>query len=86
MVLMVATAVSAGASKTPQTPTTGQPGVSAGHSCGPSFPTTPGNSATAAGSAFNPNVTKFYAGNPGSASVIHSNSSAAVSQYDIACR
>jgi hypothetical protein len=30
-------------------------------------------------------VTKLYAGNPGSASLAHSNSTAAVSQYDTAC-
>ena len=35
--------------------------------------------------AFNPNVVKFYAGNPGSASLAHANSTAAVSQYDVAC-
>jgi hypothetical protein len=90
MALLLATAVTAGAAKTMQTPTTGQPGASANppHTCGSSFPSTPGNSVSAQGSPFNPNgqAGNVYAGNPGTASVNHANSSAAVSQYDIACR
>jgi hypothetical protein len=41
----------------------------------------------ARGSVFNPNGTAgtVYAGNPGTASLAHANSTAAVSQYDIAC-
>lgn len=47
---------------------------------------TPGNSANAE-SPFNPNGQSgtVYAGNPGTASLGHSNSVHAVSQYDIAC-
>jgi hypothetical protein len=39
------------------------------------------------GSVFNPNgvAGTVYAGNPGTASLAHANSTAAVSQYDIAC-
>lgn len=89
MVLMVATAVTAGAAKTMQTPTTGQPGASATppHTC-QTFTITPGNSAGAKGSPFNPSgqAGNVYAGNPGTASATHANSTAAVSQYDIACR
>jgi hypothetical protein len=42
---------------------------------------------SAGGSVFNPNGTAgtVYAGNPGTASANHAQSSAAVSQYDIAC-
>jgi hypothetical protein len=49
---------------------------------------TPGNAASAPGSAFNPsgNAGTRYAGNPGTASLANSNSTAAVSQYDNACR
>jgi hypothetical protein len=90
MVLMVATAVSAGASKTPQTPTTGHNGAptnTCGAPPGNNSPVTPGNAASAPGSAFNPsgNAGAHYAGNPGTASQTHSNSTAAVSQYDTAC-
>jgi hypothetical protein len=69
-----------------QNPTTGHQGSDAGNSCGnANAMTTPGNAASATGSPFNPNVTKFYAGNQNSASLAHSNSTAAVSQYDVAC-
>jgi hypothetical protein len=68
-----------------QNPTTGHNGAPA-VGCGTSTaPVTPGHAASAQGSPFNPNVTKFYAGNAGSASLAHSNSTAAVSQYDTAC-
>jgi hypothetical protein len=82
MVLMVATAVSAGASKTMQTPTTGQPSFN----CALGQP--PGHAASAPGSAFNTsgNAGTHYAGNDGTSSQAHSNSTAAVSQYDAACR
>jgi hypothetical protein len=41
----------------------------------------------AGGAPFNPNGTagSHYAGNPGTASAANSNSTTAVSQYDIAC-
>ena len=63
---------------------TGQPGAPT-NTCGADNPVTPGNSANSPGSPFNPNVVKFYAGNPGSASLAHANSTHAVSQYDVAC-
>jgi hypothetical protein len=68
------------------TPTTGQPGAPA-NTCGPSNPVTPGNAANSPGSPFNPTgqAGNVYAGNPNTASLAHSNSSAAVSQYDSAC-
>jgi hypothetical protein len=68
------------------TPTTGQPGAPT-NTCGPANTVTPGASAAAPGSAFNPKgqAGNVYAGNNGTASLAHSNSSAAVSQYDSAC-
>lgn len=68
-------------------PTTGQPGAPAGNTCGNPGTSTPGNSANAAGSPFNATgqAGNVYAGNPGTASLDHSNSTAAVSNYDIAC-
>jgi len=68
------------------TPTTGQPGAPT-NVCGPDNPVTPGGSATAPGSPFNQagQAGMVYAGNPDTASLAHSNSSAAVSQYDAAC-
>jgi hypothetical protein len=85
IVLAVATAVTAGASQAMQDPTTGHKGAP-GFNCAPGL--TPGNAATAPGSAFNPsgNAGTRYAGNDGTASTAHSNSTAAVSQYDNACR
>jgi hypothetical protein len=67
-------------------PTTGQPGAPA-NTCGPDNPVTPGASATSPGSPFNANgrAGQVYAGNPDTASLAHSNSAAAVSQYDAAC-
>ncbi len=67
-------------------PTTGQPGAP-NHTCGPDNQRTPGNSATAAGSPFNSagQAGNVYAGNPNTASLAHSNSTASVSQYDSAC-
>jgi hypothetical protein len=64
----------------------GQPGAP-NNTCGPSNPVTPGGSISALGSAFNPNgvAGTVYAGNPDTASLLHANSSHAVSQYDIAC-
>jgi hypothetical protein len=70
-------------------PTTGQKGAP-NHTC-PGTAGTPG----AAGAASNPGspfngitpgqAGNVYAGNPGTASLANSNSTAAVSQYDIAC-
>lgn len=73
-------------------PTTGQPGAPT-NTCGPANMVTPGSSAptggaaAAAGSPFNQNgqAGLVYAGNPQTASLAHSNSTAAVSQYDTAC-
>jgi hypothetical protein len=64
----------------------GQPGAFNGTTC-QIYPATPGKSVSAPGSVFNPNGTAgtVYAGNPGSASLNHSNSAHAVSEYDIAC-
>ena len=84
-----AVVVPAGMAGAIQTPTTGQPGASNGVTCfsGPSTATAPGASMSARGSVFNPNgiAGTVYAGNPNTASLAHSNSAAAVSQYDIAC-
>jgi hypothetical protein len=88
-VTALATLVPAGIAGAVQTPTTGQPGTTQGFNCGTlSAPTEPGNAANAPGSAFNETrpgtAGTVYAGNgPGSA---HANSTAAVSQYDTACR
>ena len=73
-----------------QSPTTGQPGTSMGFNCGtPSAPVEPGNAANAPGSAFNETLPghagTVYAGN-GAGSTQHAGSTAAVSQYDAACR
>ncbi len=65
----------------------GQPGAP-GTTCGsPNATVTPGKTANAPGSAFNSSgqAGTVYAGNPGTASVANSNSTHAVSQYDIAC-
>ena len=76
----------AGANPSPNGP--GQPGTGGGTgstSC-QNFTTTPGNAASAQ-SPFNPNgrAGQVYAGNPGTASMLHSNSPHSVSEYDIAC-
>jgi hypothetical protein len=74
-----------------QNPTTGHRGAPT-NTCGsmspPALPNqTPGNAVNATGSAFNPNGTAglHYAGNPNTASLANSNSTAAVAQYDVAC-
>src|SRR5215472_15441852 len=74
-----------------QTPTTGQRGAP-NHTCGMPGTTTPGNAGAASnpGSPFNGSSTpgqagNVYAGNPGTASLLNSNSGAAVAQYDVAC-
>jgi hypothetical protein len=81
--LMVATVTTAAAI---ETPTTGQPGAPT-NTCGPANPVTPGSSAAAPGSPFNGTgqAGVVYAGNPNTASLSHSNSTATVSQYDTAC-
>ena len=82
---MVAIPSAAFADTSPNGP--GQPGAP-GTTCGsPNATVTPGNSANANGSPFNPSgqAGTVYAGNPGTASAEHANSSNAVSQYDIAC-
>jgi hypothetical protein len=82
---LVAIPAAAFADPSPNGP--GQPGAP-GTTCGSSNATvTPGNSANANGSPFNPSgqAGTVYAGNPGTASLEHANSSHAVSQYDIAC-
>ena len=70
-------------------PTTGQPGTTAGFNCATSSaPAEPGIAAAAPGSAFNETTGTagtVYAGN-GPGSVDHAGSTAAVSQYDAACR
>ncbi len=69
-----------------QNPSTGQPGAPA-NTCGTANPVTPGSAAGAPGSPFNGTgqAGNVYAGNPDTASLDHSNSSATVSQYDVAC-
>jgi hypothetical protein len=82
---LLLTAGSALADKTLQDPTTGHK-AGPTNTCGPGLPT-PGNAVNAKGSPFNPGGTAgtVYAGNPDTASLAHSNSTATVSQYDNAC-
>ena len=84
--LTLATGGTALAGGTLQTPTTGQPGAP-NNTCGTANPVTPGHSASSPGSPFNPNgqAGLVYAGNPRTASLAHSHSTATVSQYDAAC-
>jgi len=85
ILLTVASGVSAFALVTP---TTGQQGSNAGNSCGtPQASVFPGGAANASGSPFNSTgqAGNVYAGNMGTASTLNSNSTAAVSQYDVAC-
>jgi hypothetical protein len=67
----------------------GQPGASAGNECRETANAleTPGKSIGAKGSPFNPEgrAGEVYAGNEETASLEHSHSEHAVSQYDIAC-
>ena len=85
---VVATLALAGATSAfaMQSPTTGQPGAP-NNTCGDANPVTPGNAANSPGSPFNGSgqAGLVYAGNPNTASLAHSNSTAAVSQYDAAC-
>jgi hypothetical protein len=76
----------AGATPSPNGP--GQPGTGGGNgstSC-QNFTTTPGGSASGQ-SPFNPTGQSgtVYAGNPGTASQLHSASTHSISEYDIAC-
>jgi hypothetical protein len=75
--------------KPAQNPTTGQQGSNHGFSCTTSGAgiNTPGAAIAAPGSPFNPNgqAGTVYAGNPGTQSTANANSTAAVSQYDVAC-
>jgi len=73
-----------------QNPTTGQNGAP-NNTC-PGTSGTPGAAGAASnpGSPFNGSATpgqagNVYAGNPGTASLLNSNSGAAVAQYDVAC-
>jgi hypothetical protein len=86
---VVAALVPVGIAGAVQTPTTGQPGTTAGFNCGTSSaPVEPGHAARAPGSAFNETTPghagTVYAGN-GPGSTQHAGSTAAVSQYDAAC-
>jgi hypothetical protein len=74
-----------------QNPTTGQPGTTAGFNCAtPSAPVEPGHAANSPGAPFNESGSGIsgmhYAGNDGTESLAHAGSTAAVSQYDAACR
>ena len=91
MIATAALVVPAGIAGAIQNPTTGQPGTTAGFNCGTSTaPVEPGNAATAAGAAFNESgagiAGMHYAGNDGTKSQANAGSTAAVSQYDAACR
>ena len=82
-----------GPNGTPQQNPTGAPGQKgAPNNTCPGTSGTPGNAGAASnpGSPFNGSSTpgqagNVYAGNPGTASLLNSNSSAAVAQYDVAC-
>ncbi|MDE2025305.1 MAG: hypothetical protein KGJ07_02325 [Patescibacteria group bacterium] len=80
--LSLVLAGSAFANTSPNGP--GQPGAP-GTTC-QQYTITPGNAANGQ-SPFNPNGQSgsVYAGNPGTASLEHSNNTHAVSQYDVAC-
>ena len=88
LLVAAGTAFAAGQPTKPaQTPTTGQKGAPT-NTCGsPGGTATPGGSVTAQGAPFNSAGTAgtVYAGNPSTASLANSNSTAAVSQYDVAC-
>ena len=85
--LLVAAGTAFAAGKTFQTPTTGQKGAPTNTCGGVGSTGTPGAAAVSQGSPFNGSGTAgtVYAGNPGTASMANSNSTAAVSQYDVAC-
>jgi hypothetical protein len=91
LLLAVAGTTFASPTGTPQqNPTTGQKGAPTNTCPGTSGP--PGNAGSPSnpGSPFNGSATpgqagNVYAGNPGTASLANSNSTASVSQYDVAC-
>jgi hypothetical protein len=87
LLVAAGTAFAAQPSKPSQNPTTGHKGAPANTCGGMGSTGTPGAAASAQGSPFNPNGTAgtVYAGNPDTASLANSNSTAAVSQYDVAC-
>ena len=74
-------------SKPAQQPKTGQQNFSCTKTVADGVIDTPGNAVAAKGSPFNPNGTAgtVYAGEDLTASQTHANSTAAVSQYDVAC-
>ncbi|HLX89427.1 MAG TPA: hypothetical protein VKR22_13350 [Acidimicrobiales bacterium] len=81
-------ALSAGLAGALENPTTGHPGAP-NLTCGSAGATvTPGHAVNAQGSPFNSGgvAGMHYAGNTGTSSLANSNSTAAVSQYDVACR
>jgi hypothetical protein len=89
-VTVIAGLVPVGVAGATQSPTTGQPGTSAGFNCATSTaPVEPGHAASSPGSPFNESTPghagTVYAGS-GPGSVNHAGSTAAVSQYDSACR
>jgi hypothetical protein len=86
LLVAAGTAFAAPPSKPAQNPTTGHKGAP-NNTCGSMGTETPGNAASAPGSPFNVDgrAGQVYAGNPGTASLAHSNSTAAVAQYDVAC-
>ena|SRR6516165_5006517 len=87
LLVAAGTAFAAGQPTKPSVnPTTGHNGAPT-NTCGSPGTSTPGNAVNAGGSPFNPNgqAGAVYAGNPATASLANSNSTAAVSQYDIAC-
>jgi hypothetical protein len=85
LALSLGIAGSAFATPSPNGP--GQPGAPTTTCGSANTSVTPGGSMTAGGSPFNSSGTAgtVYAGNPNTASLAHSSSSKAVSQYDIAC-
>jgi hypothetical protein len=88
LLVAAGTAFAAGQpSKPSQSPTTGQKGAPTNTCGGVGSTGTPGAAAVSQGSPFNGSGTAgtVYAGNPNTASLANSNSTAAVSQYDVAC-
>jgi hypothetical protein len=85
-VLAFLLAAPAFAQTTIQNPTTGQPGVECGVGTATSIPG--GSGSTTTESPFNEAGTAgtVYAGSDGTASQANANSTAAVSQYDVACQ
>jgi hypothetical protein len=86
LLVAAGTAFAASPTKPAQNPTTGHKGAPT-NTCGSPGTATPGGAGSAQGSPFNPSGTAgtVYAGNPDTKSLANSNSTAAVSQYDVAC-